>query len=72
MENNNILEDNYISINDKLPIKNKNVNVIMDNGEKTVGYYYDNYYRSGWMTKTDSGLYSNQIWSGIRVIGWKE
>ena len=67
----NKLDNGFISIESDLPPLNKSVKCLMDNGTETVGYRYDNPYRGGWMTMTGSGLYANQIWSGIKVIGWK-
>ena len=66
-----VLPAGYISIETELPPLNKQVKCFMDNGTETVGYRYDNLNRSGWMTMYGGGLYANQIWSGIRVIGWQ-
>jgi len=66
------LPEGYISVVDGMPEPYTSVNVIMDDGTKTIGHFYDNEYRSGWMTITSSGLLANQIWSGVRVLGWKE
>jgi hypothetical protein len=65
------LDNGFISIESDLPPLNKVVKCLMDNGTETVGYRYDNPNRSGWMTMCNSRLYANQIWSGIKVIGWK-
>ena len=66
-----VLPAGYISVETELPPINKQVKCFMDNGTETFGYRYDNPNRSGWMTMYDGGLYANQIWSGIRVIGWQ-
>ena len=66
-----VLPAGFISVEIELPPLNKQVKCFMDNGTETVGYRYDNPNRSGWMTMYGGGLYANQIWSGIRVIGWQ-
>ncbi len=66
-----VLPAGYISVETDLPPLNKHVKCFMDNGTETVGYRYDNLYRGGWMTMYGGGLYANQIWSGIKVIGWQ-
>lgn len=66
-----VLPSDYISVKTELPPLNNKVKCFMDNGMVTVGYRYDNQNRSGWMTMCSDGLYANQIWSGIRVIGWQ-
>lgn len=64
------LPEGYTSVETDLPAFNERVRCFMDNGTETVGYRYDNYQRSGWMTNL-GGLFCNQIWGGVRVIGWK-
>jgi hypothetical protein len=64
-------KNGYTPIEVELSEVNKKVKCFMDNDTETIGYRYDNYMRSGWMTMYGGGLYANQLWSGIRVIGWK-
>lgn len=71
IDGNNVLPAGFISVEMELPPLNKQVKCFMDNGTETVGYRYDNPNRSGWMTMYGAGLYANQIWSGISVIGWQ-
>lgn len=71
-DRNSVLPSGYISVETDLPPINKHVSCFMDDGKITVGYRYDNPSRSGWMTMYGGGLFANQIWSGIRVIGWQQ
>ena len=69
---NDVLLAGFTPVSESLPEQGDTVAVIMSNGVQTVGYYYDNWYRSGWMTNTGNGLFANQIWSGVSVVGWKK
>ena len=65
------IPEGWTSPNFQIPIFGKVVEVMFDNGEKAVGYYYDNWNRSGWMCNKGDGLFANYIWSGQRVIAWR-
>lgn len=66
------LPEGFVSVKDEMPNINERVICFLSDGTQTRGYYYDNYWRSGWMTRCENGLDANQIWSGISVLGWKK
>ncbi len=66
------LPTHYTPVGKSLPDIGKTVKCFMSNGTETKGHRYENPFRGGWMTMYANGLYANQIWSGITVLGWKE
>lgn len=66
------LPKQYTSVDVDVPEINERVKCFMSNGTETIGYRYENPHRSGWVTMYGGGLFANQAWSGIQVLGWKE
>lgn len=63
--------ESWIDRNSEKPIVNTTVDVLLEDGSETLGFFFDNYQRSGWKTKGLDGLYWLNGYGGSNVTHWR-